>query len=47
MATTVSESAKKDEKVMRKIDLLMKDPNKWDDYVASRVERVLKHWPSR
>lgn len=37
----------KDEEVMRKIHSLMQDPNKWEDYIASRVERVLKHWPKR
>jgi hypothetical protein len=41
-----SDSAK-DEEVMRRIDSLMQDPNKWEDYIASRVERVLKHWPRR
>ena len=40
-------STKDDEEVIRKIDLLMKDPDKWDEYIASRVERVLKHWPKR
>jgi hypothetical protein len=39
-----SDSAK-DEEVMRRIDSLMQDPNKWEDYIASRVERVLKNWP--
>ena len=41
-----SDSAK-DEEVMRKIRFLMQDPNKWEDYIASRVDRVLKHWPKR
>jgi hypothetical protein len=41
-----SQSAK-DEEVMRKIDSLMQDPNKWEDYIASRAETALKHWRKR
>ena len=36
-----------DEEVMRKIDALMKDPEKWKEYVASRAERAIRHWPKR
>ena len=36
-----SDSAK-DEEVMRRIDSLMQDPNKWEDYIASRVEKGLE-----
>jgi len=35
----------KDEEAIRKIESLMQDPAKWEAYVASRVETVLKHWP--
>lgn len=41
-----SDSAK-DEEAMRKIHSLMQDPNKWEDYIASRVDTVLKHWSKR
>jgi hypothetical protein len=33
-----------DEDIMRKLDSLMKDPEKWKEYVASHAERALKHW---
>ncbi len=34
-----------DEDVMRKMDELMKDPEKFDQYVASRLDRAVKNWP--
>lgn len=34
-----------DEKIMRKLDELMKDPQKFDEYVASRLDRAVKNWP--
>ncbi len=34
-----------DEEVIRKIDDLMKDPKKFEAYVASRLERAVKNWP--
>lgn len=37
----------KDEEIMRKLDALMKDPEKWKEYVASRAERAIRHWPKR
>jgi hypothetical protein len=46
LSRTKSNSAK-DEEVMRRIDSLMNDPSKWEDYIASRIERVLEHWPIR
>lgn len=36
-----------DEEVMQKIDALMKDPEKWREYIASHAERALKHWRKR
>jgi len=36
-----------DEEIIRKIGELMKDPAKWDAYIASRAEKVLDGWPTR
>lgn len=36
-----------DEALMRKLDDLMKDPAKWREYVESRAEKAIKHWPKR
>ncbi len=33
------------EEVARKIDELRKDRTQFEEYVASRIEKVLKHWP--
>lgn len=40
-------SSAEDEEVMRRLDALMKDPEKWKEYVASHAERAIKHWPKR
>jgi len=37
-------SSVEDEGVMRKLDSLMKDPDKWKEYIACHAERALKHW---
>ncbi len=39
--------AESDEEVMRKIDEIMKDPKKLEEYVASRLDRAVKNWPRR
>lgn len=36
-----------DEEVMRVLDSLMKDPDKWKEYIALHAERALKHWRKR
>ena len=36
-----------DEELMRKLDNLMKDPAKWKEYIESRAEKAIKHWPKR
>jgi len=33
-----------DEEIMRKIDELMKDPEKFDEYIASRLDKAIKNW---
>jgi len=33
-----------DEEIMRKLDKLIKDPEKLEDYLASRMDRVVKNW---
>ena len=32
---------------MRKIDDIMKDPKKFEEYVASRLDMAVKNWPRR
>jgi hypothetical protein len=34
-----------DEEIMRKFDELMKDPKKFKEYVASRMDRAVRNWP--
>jgi hypothetical protein len=34
-----------DEEIMRKMDELMKDPKRFDVYVASRLDMAVKNWP--
>ena len=36
-----------DEEVMRKLDELMKDPVKFQEYVEARADKALKHWRKR
>lgn len=36
-----------DEELMRKLDDLMKDPAKWKEYIESRAEKAIEHWPKR
>jgi hypothetical protein len=36
-----------DEDIMRKIDDIMKDAKKFEEYVASRLDRAVKNWPRR
>ena len=36
-----------DEELMHKLDNLMKDPVKWREYVESRADKAIKHWPKR
>ena len=36
-----------DEEVMKKIDELRKDPKKFEEYVASRMDRAVKNWRKR
>lgn len=40
-------SSESDEEVMRKIENLMKDQKKFEAWIASRAEAVVKHWPKR
>ena len=40
-------SSAEDEELMRKLDNLMKDPAKWKEYIESRAEKAIKHWPKR
>lgn len=34
-----------DEEAIRKIREVMKDPKKFEEYVASRLDRAIKNWP--
>jgi len=34
-----------DDEIIRKIEEIMKDPKKFEEYVASRLDRALKNWP--
>ncbi len=34
-----------DEEILKKIDEVMKDPKKFEEYVASRLDRAIKNWP--
>jgi len=36
-----------DEEVMRKLDELMKDPEKFQKYVEARAEKALEYWRKR
>ena len=40
-------SPKEDEELMRKLDRLMKDPVKWKEYIESRADKAIRHWPKR
>jgi hypothetical protein len=40
-------SSAEDEELMRKLDNLMKDPTKWKEYIESRAEKAIEHWPKR
>ena len=33
-----------DEQLVRKLDELKKDPEKWREYIESRAERAIRHW---
>lgn len=35
------------EEIIHEIDELRKDPAKFEQYIAARVDTVLKHWPRR
>jgi hypothetical protein len=39
--------AESDEEVIRRIDELMKDPEKFKQAIESRMDRVVKNWPKR
>ena len=34
-----------DEEIIRKMDEVMKDPKKFEEYVASRLDKAVKNWP--
>lgn len=34
-----------DEEIMTRIDSLRRDPEKFERWIASKVEIVIKHWP--
>ena len=36
-----------DEEVIQKIALIQRDQRKWEEYFASRIDRVLDNWPGR
>ena len=36
-----------DEEIIRKIDELMKDPEKLKQAIESRMDKVVKNWPKR
>lgn len=36
-----------DEEIMQRIDDVMKDEAKYNEWLTSRVETVLKNWPKR
>ncbi len=44
MKTRMPES---DEEVIRKIDEIRKDPEKWEEYIESRLDRAVKNWRKR
>jgi hypothetical protein len=39
--------AESDEEIIRKIDELMNDPEKFKQAIESRMDRVVKNWPTR
>ena len=39
--------AESDEEIIRKIDELMKDPEKFKQTIESRIDTVVKNWPKR
>ncbi len=39
--------AESDEEIIRKIDELMKDPEKFKQAIESRMDTVVKNWPKR
>jgi hypothetical protein len=36
-----------DEEVIKKIDEILKDPEKYKDHIASNLDRAVKHWRKR
>ena len=38
-------AAETDEQIMQRIDNVMKDQTKYDDWLTSRVETVVRNWP--
>ncbi len=36
-----------DEQLMRKLDELKRDPEKWREYIESRAEKAIKNWRKR
>jgi hypothetical protein len=40
-------SRESDEETRRRIESLMKNDELFEEWIASRVEKVVKHWPKR
>ncbi len=40
-------SSESDEEILHKIGELRKDPEKFKEYVASRLDRAVRNWPRR
>jgi len=33
-----------DEQILKRIDELRKDPQKWEEHIESRLDRAVKNW---
>jgi len=44
-ASLPESGSESDEDIRRKIDELRKDPEKFREYIASRLDRAVKNWP--
>ncbi len=44
-ASVSDRPSESDEETMRRIDELLKDPNRLREAVESRIDKVVKNWP--
>ena len=36
-----------DDEIIRRIEEMMRDPDKFEEYVEARLDRAVKNWPRR